>query len=340
MLKNNHFLYRIFFFTGMIGAGVLIGTLGYMIIEGWSFMDALYMAVITSTTVGFSEVHELSEAGRFFTMFIIFMSFGTFAFAISSLTKYVAGGEYRQSLLEFKINKSILKMENHVIICGYGRVGKQVAEDLLAQNIPVIVIESNLELIDKKSTSSNFLFLEGDASQDDTIIRAKIHSARALITCLPKDADNLYVVLASKELKKELMVISRASNTQSVSKLKRAGANNVIMPDAIGGSHMASLISTPDVMEFMENIKAQGLEGVNIESISFSELPVAFQNKTIKQLEGERLTGVTIIGYKSPEGEYFINPDWETVVVPNSKLFVLGNPMQIAAFNKLFQLHH
>lgn len=340
MVGNLKFLYRIFFFTGLIGTGLGIGTLGYMLIEGWSFLDALYMTVITSTTVGFMEVNELSEAGRIFTMFIIFMSFGTFAYAISSLTKYVIGGEYRQSLLDYRISKRLNMMENHVIICGYGRVGKQVAEDLSSQNIPVIVIEADSGLIDRAKLHSGFLFLEGDASQDEIIIRAKINEAKAIITCLPKDADNLYVVLTAKELRKDIIVVSRASNSQSVSKLKRAGATNVIMPDAIGGSHMASLISSPDVMEFMENIKAQGFAGVNIESISFSELPAEFQNKTIKQLESKRLTGVTIIGYKSPEGEYIINPDWETVVVQNSKLFVLGNPQQIAAFNTLFQLNH
>ncbi|MES2588593.1 MAG: NAD-binding protein [Bacteroidota bacterium] len=338
--RDFRFLYKIFFFIGLILFGLMIGTSGYMLIEGWRFLDALYMSVITTTTVGFAEIHELSDAGRIFTMCLVFLSFGTFAYAITSLTKYIIGGEYKFFVLEYRFNNSLKKMDNHVIICGFGRVGKQVAEDLLAQNIPVIVIESSKEVLEKANHSNDFLMIEGDASQDEIFTKAKIESARAVITCLPKDADNLYAVLACKELKKNITIISRASNQHAVSKLKRAGASNVIMPDAIGGSHMASLVSSPDVMEFMENIQAQGFEGVNIESISFNELPKEFQNKTIKQLEAKRLTGVTIIGYKSPKGEYIINPDWEIEVVPNSKLFVLGNPKQIAEFDKLFELKH
>ena len=340
MFKSNfRFLNKIFFFITLIFFGLTFGTVGYMLIEGWRFLDALYMSVITTTTVGFTEIHDMSDSGRIFTICLIFISFGTFAYAITSLTKYIIGGEYKFFVLEYRFNKSLKKMNNHVIICGYGRVGIQVAEDLNAQNIPVIVIEFSKDIIEKSINSSNFLMIEGDASQDEIFTKAQIESARAVITCLPKDADNLYAVLACKELRKDIVVISRASNQHAVSKLKRAGANNVIMPDAIGGSHMASLISNPDIMEFMENIQAQSFDGVNIESISFSELPTEFQNKTIKQLEAKRLTGVTIIGYKSPEGEYIINPDWDIVVVKNSKLFVLGNPKQIDEFDKLFRLN-
>ncbi len=340
MFKSDfRFVNKIFFFIALILFGLTIGTVGYMWIEEWRFLDALYMSVIATTTVGFGEIHQLSDAGRIFTICLIFLSFGTFAYAITSLTRYIIGGEYKFFVLEYRFNQSLKKMNNHVIICGYGRVGIQVAEDLNAQNIPVIVIEFSKEVLEKASNSANFLMIEGDASQDEIFSQAKIESARAVITCLPKDADNLYAVLACKELRKDIDVISRASNQHAVSKLKRAGANNVIMPDAIGGSHMASLISNPDIMEFMENIHAQSFEGVNIESISFSELPAEFQNKTIKQLEAKRLTGVTIIGYKSPEGEYIINPDWDIVVVKNSKLFVLGNPKQIDEFDKLFQLN-
>lgn len=340
MFRHLKFLNRIFFFVGLIFLGLAIGTFGFMYFENWNFLDALYMTVITTTTVGFSEVQELSDNGRIFTIFLIFMSFGTFAFAITSITKYIIGGEYKNNLLELRFKKKLKKMENHVIICGYGRVGKQAADDLIEQNIPVIVIENSKEIVNKNVSTKTFLIIEGDASQDEIFIESKIQNARAVITCLPKDADNLYAVLTAKELVPDICVISRASNSNAVSKLKRAGANNVIMPDAIGGSHMASLVSSPDVMEFLENIKAEGFKGVNIESIAFSELPSEFQNKTIKQLEAKRLTGVTIIGYKTPEGEYLVNPDWDLEVIPNSKLFVLGNPEQIEAFDKLFQIKH
>lgn len=340
MRRDFKFLNKIFFFVGLIFFGLAVGTFGYMLIEGWSFLDSLYMSVITTTTVGFTEVRELSDTGRIFTMFLIFLSFGTFAYALTALSRYIIGGEYRTSILEYKFNKRLKVMEKHVIVSGFGRVGKQVVEDLLSQKIPIIIIENSKELTEDIVQNKNVLVVHGDATQDAVLHKAKINDARAIITCLPKDADNLYVVLTCREINKKILIISRSSSHQAVSKLKHAGANNVIMPDVIGGSHMASLVSSPDVMEFMESIKAQGLEGVNIESISFSELPKEFQNKTIKQLEAKRLTGVTIIGYKTPDGDYLINPDWDIEVVPNSKLFVLGNAQQIEAFDKLFQLQH
>ncbi|TNE53512.1 MAG: potassium channel protein [Bacteroidetes bacterium] len=342
MFKDYRFLNRILYFLSLIAIGLSIGTLGYMIIEGWSFLDSLYMSVITTSTVGFMEVNPMSDNGRIFTMFLIFLSFGTFAYAITSISKFIAAGEYRLFLAEFRLGKRLSQMKNHVIICGYGRVGKQVAEDLLSQNIPVTIIEQDVELIERVGSiaSKNIVLLEGDAGEDETIERAKIGDARALITCLPKDSDNLYVVLTAKELRKDIFIISRAASHQAVSKLKRAGANHVIMPGVIGGSHMASLVSSPDVMEFMESIKAQGKEVVNIESIAFNELPPEFRNKTIRQLDSERLSGVAIIGYKDPQGNYLINPDPETTVVENSKLFVLGTPHQISNFTKIFHLRH
>ncbi len=337
MKDNNSFLYKVLILVGIIFSGLSIGTIGYVLIEGWSVFDSLYMTVITTATVGFLEVHELSTAGRVFTMFLIFFSVGTIAYAISNLTHYIASGEYRVYIKNYRQIKQLGRMENHVIICGYGRVGKQVAEDLIAHHIQVVVIENSPDIIEKNQ-SDQVLFIEGDASQDEIIELAKLQKARAFIACLPKDADNLYAILAVKELRNDIMVLARASNHHAISKLKRAGANNVIMPDVIGGSHIAALVSNPDVMEFMESIKAEGMEGINIKSIDFSELPNEFQNKTIKELEGNKITGVTIIGYKSPEGEYIINPDSKIIVCPHSKLFVLGNAKQIASFVEFFHL--
>jgi voltage-gated potassium channel len=337
MKDNNRFLYKVLILVGIIFSGLSIGTIGYVLIEGWSVFDSLYMTVITTATVGFLEVHELSTAGRVFTMFLIFFSVGTIAYAISNLTHYIASGEYRIYIKNYRQIKQLGRMENHVIICGFGRVGKQVAEDLIAHHIQVVVIENSREIIEKNQ-SDQVLFIEGDASQDEIIELAKLQKARAFIACLPKDADNLYAILAVKELRNDIMVLARASNHHAISKLKRAGANNVIMPDVIGGSHIAALVSNPDVMEFMENIKAEGLDGINIKSIDFSELPNEFQNKTIKDLEGNKITGVTIIGYKSPEGEYIINPDSNIIVCPHSKLFVLGNAKQISRFVEFFHL--
>jgi len=315
------------------------GTTGYMLIEGWSFINSFYMTIITISTVGFGEVSELTAYGKLFTSILIISSFGTFAYALTSVTTYLVGGEYRKYFKEFKSMKEINKMQDHVIICGFGRVGKQVAEDLESHGNPFVVIESNLDVIENDK-HENIIFLHGDSTNDEILSHSGIRNAKAVITCLPKDADNVYVVLAAREFKNDLIIVSRASSQSAVSKLKMAGASNVIMPDSIGGSHMASLIAHPDVMEFIDMIRVQGNKGANVESISYDELPVSLQDKTIDELEAKKITGVTIIGFKSPNGEYIINPKLETSVVKDSRLFVLGNTTQIKALIEHFHLNH
>ncbi len=339
MFKSKLFK-NIYFFVGLLVGVITCGTIGFMFIEDWSFVDSLFMTIITISTVGFREVHPLSPIGMVFTSILIILSFGTFAFALKSITNFLAGGEYKRYVKDKKILKEMNKLQKHVIICGFGRVGMQVAEDLKAHGTKFVVIENNEEIISEYEGQPGYLFLKGDSTLDENLIRAQISTAKALICCLPKDADNLYVVLSAREIKNNLFIVSRASNQSTVNKLKIAGAQNVIMPDAIGGSHMASLISNPDVMEFLDIIRVQGYKGANIESISFNELPDQFKNKTIGQLEAKRLTGVTIIGFKTPDGEYLINPDLEIEVVAQSKLFVLGSPEQIEKLNHIFGLSH
>lgn len=339
MFKSKLFK-NIYFFVALLVGVITSGTFGFMIIEKWSFVDSLFMTIITISTVGFREVHPLSNGGMIFTSVLIISSFGTFAFALKSITNFLAGGEYRRYVKDKKILKEMNKLQKHVIICGFGRVGMQVAEDLKAHGTKFVIIENNEDIISEYEVHPGYLFLKGDSTLDENLLRAQISTAKALICCLPKDADNLYVVLSAREIKHNLFIVSRASNQSTVNKLKIAGAQNVIMPDAIGGSHMASLISNPDVMEFLDIIRVQGYKGANIESISFNELPDQFKNKTIGQLEAKRLTGVTIIGFKTPDGEYLINPDLEIEVVAQSKLFVLGSPEQIEKLNHIFGLSH
>ena len=340
MLFNFKLFSRIYYFVFLLIILITIGTAGFYFIEDWRFIDALYMTMITISTVGFAEVHELSDAGKIFTAILIVSSFGTFAFAISSITTYLVGGEYKKYFKEYKTSKKLKKMENHVIICGFGRVGKQVAEDLKSHGDYFIVLENDENVIAEYSFDSDIEFLKGDSTDDDALARANVKSAKAVITCLPKDAENLYVVLAAREMNPSILIVSRASNTSAVSKLKLAGATNVIMPDSIGGSHMASLIANPDVMEFLDIIRVQGNRGANIESISFDELPEKFRNKTIGELESNRITGVTIIGFNGTDGEYIINPSTESQVVQGSKLFVLGNASQINHLHNHFGFKH
>lgn len=308
-----------------------------MLIEKWEFVDAFYMTVITVSTVGFGEVADLTTEGKLFTAFLIISSFGSFAYAITSITTFVVGGQYKKHLREYKMTQQLEKMKDHIIICGYGRVGSQVASDLRSNGIQFVILEKDEDLIAHQDDDTSFL--AGDSTDDEILKRASIGSAKGIITCLPKDADNLYVVLSARQLNDKILIVSRASNPSSVSKLKFAGANNVIMPDAVGGSHMASLIASPDVMEFLDSIRVKGYMESNVESISYEELPEDLCDRTIGELESRTITGATIVGFKGADGTYLINPEIDVKVDKGSKLFVLGSNEQIRKLVQHFELN-
>lgn len=335
-------IFQIKYFTklyvalGLTLAIVGIGIVGFMLIEDYNFLDAAYMTIITITTVGFQEVQPLSDSGKIFTAFLIITSFGTFAYAITAITKYVADGEINHYYKFFKVNNAISKLNNHVVICGYGRNGKQAAMVLQSNNRQFVIIEKSDTLVEQVK-EHGFLCIQGDCTQDEILMKTGISNASALITTLPVDADNLFVVLTARSINPKLTIISRASNDHSDKKLKIAGANNVIMPDKIGGAHMASLVIKPDVIEFLDYITGQGGPNINLEEIVFSELPERLRNHTIKDLEVHNKSGANIIGFKTPEGEYIVNPPADTKIIPGAKFFVLGTPEQVLKLRELFQ---
>ncbi|WP_306642477.1 potassium channel family protein [Sanyastnella coralliicola] len=307
-----------------------------MVLEDYTFIEAFYMTMITISTVGYREVHPLSNAGMIFTAVLILTSIGTFTYAISAITTYFVAGEYRNRFKAAKVKKEIEKYENHVIVCGFGRVGQMAASQLESHDQQVVVIEMDEGKIDLINETKPYWCIHGNATQDELLQRAGIDKAQALITTLPDDAANLYVVLTAKELNNRLTLISRASKSESVKKLRIAGADNVIMPDSVGGAHMASLVVTPDVIDFIDHIRIQGEGEINLEEVAFTDLPPDFQYQTLGELDVRNRIGVNIIGFKTTDGQYIINPGSETRIVPNSKLFVLGNPKQIKLLNRIF----
>ncbi|MGK0325801.1 MAG: voltage-gated potassium channel, partial [Polaribacter sp.] len=216
-----------------------IGVAGYMILSGDTFVNALYMTVITITTVGFGEVHPLSPEEKIFTIFLILTSISIFGYTVSSFTEYIISGQLFKQLKLKRVQKTIEKLEGHTIVCGFGRNGKQAIVKLKNYQKEYVVIERNKNLIEKLDTEE-ILNVEGDATTDEILIKAGIKRAKNLITALSSDADNLFVVLSARQLNKDCTIISRASKESSYSKLKIAGADNVIMPDKLGGNHMAS----------------------------------------------------------------------------------------------------
>jgi voltage-gated potassium channel len=336
LLLSYRLFYKIYFAMFLLLVIIFSGILGYMIIEEMTFFEAFYITIVTVSTVGFSDTTIVTSEGKFFTALLIMLSFGTFAYALTSISKYLLEGEYRIYFKDYQMNKEVEKLSGHVIVCGYGRVGTQAVNELNAHNKEYVIIEQSKELLDVFRANKQHLFLEGNATSDEILMKAQIENAQALITTLPSDADNLFVVLSARELNSNLTIISRASQGSSVRKLKIAGASNVIMPDSLGGAHMASLVITPDVIEFLDHITIQGDSKINLEEINFENIPEAYKNKTIASISQSFETGCNIVGYKTQEGDFIVNPEPSTLLVPGSKLFVLGKPEQINQINKIF----
>jgi len=310
------------------------GVFGYMWLEGFSFSEALYMTVITISTVGFKEVHPMSQEGMYFTIFLIIFSFGIFAYNIQLITSFILDGNLRRRYKKIKQLNQIKKMKEHIVICGYGRNGHQIVDELKEAGQKFIIIERNKKLFENEEKSGRGnIFLQGDATDDQLLIDAGIKKAKALITTLPEDTDNLFVVLTAREMNPELLIISRASKDSTDKKLRMAGANNVVMPDKVGGAHMASLVIKPDVVEFFNHLTGQD-SNVAIVEVCYEDLPEEKRNQSIRDLGIAEKSGSNIIGFKDAEGKYYFNPLEETKIESGTKLFVLGSKEQIEKLKK------
>jgi voltage-gated potassium channel len=327
------------FFTAMLLLFLLLsfGVLGFMILSDYNFINALYMTVITITTVGYGEVQPLNQEAKLFTIILILSSVVIVGYVLSVVTEYILSRNNLEELKQKKMQKTIDGFSDHIIICGYGRNGKQAATKLLAHNKSFVIIEKSNDVI-QKFESLALPFVYGNANEDEVLIQAGIKRAKTLITALPDDADNLFIVLSARQINENLQIISRASQETSYNKLKLAGANNVILPDRIGGDHMASLVVVPDLIEFIDNLSIVGKSDINIEEIKVEKLYNTNEIRTIKDLDLRNKTGCTVIGFKGENGDYIVNPEAEIKLVPNSKIVVLGRPEQIQKLNTLYNI--
>ncbi|MEM8508973.1 MAG: NAD-binding protein [Bacteroidota bacterium] len=314
------------------------GVLGYRYIANYSWVEAVYMTIITVTTVGFSEVRPLDSEAQVFTIVLIVSSVFIFGFAISVVSEYILSRNTLQTLKKKRVRNTIKNLENHVVLCGYGRNGQQAAERLRAYKKPFVVIEKDKEII--QAHEGEVLFVEGDVNEDEVLLEAGVRQAQYLVTALPDDALNLFVVLSARQLNKNLFIISRASQVTSIKKLEFAGANKVIMPDKIGGDHMASLVVMPDLITFMDQLSMEGEDTTNLEEVEIADFSEAPNFHSIRDLDLRRKTGCTIIGYIDPTGKYTINPEADMELEPKGKVIVLGRPEQIRKLNQMFHIDH
>ncbi len=309
----------------LVSGVILIGILGYMLLEKYSFSDAFFMTITTISTVGYGEVKPLDSAGRIFTSLLIIINLGIFAYAVSSITNFIAEGNLKIYFRYRSMEKQIEKLSGHIVVCGYGRNGKQVCEMIEASKQSYVVIESNHDCLEILRNKPDVLFIEGDATDDNILMDAGIEKAKALITTLPKDTDNVYVVLTAKEKNPSIHIVSRASAEASELKLKRAGADNVIMPEKIGGSYMASLILRPDLVEFISTLTRRNEMDFTFEEIPCIHLPADDKNIMLKDLNIFKKFRVFVIGLKNNKGEYIYNPSPNAHITRDTKLIVLGS---------------
>ena len=327
-LSKKHPYYRIYIAFMPFFIMVFGGTLGYMLIEDYSLLEAVYMTIITMSTVGFMEVQPLSEAGRIFTIGLIFINITLFTLFVSYTTRYFLDGRFQTNYKLWRMIHSIEKLKDHVIICGFGRNGQSAAQLFANNNIPFVVIEKHFAKMDHLKFPVDY-YLTNDATNDQVMLDAGIKNAKALITTLPDDAENVFIVLTARELNPNVKIISRASNDSSLSKLKTAGAHNVIMPDKIGGLHMATLVMSPDVNEFMDYLISQNNDQFRINEITAS------RNFELGEMKVWDKTGATVLGIRKQGGSYILNPVASTEVNPGDRLIVMGSQIQLSELYNL-----
>jgi voltage-gated potassium channel len=225
---------------------------------------------------------------------------------------------------------AVNQLENHVIVCGYGRNGQQACHTLQHHHEQFVVIEKNEDhAITNNFDKNKILYVKGDATNDEVLVRAGINRAKALLSVLPDDANNVFIVLSARALNDKIQIISRASNQTSVPKLKKAGANKVIMPDKIGGTHMATLVTKPDIVEFMDYLSGEEGNAINLESIDYEALPNELKNKSLQEILRSQNTFVNCIGIRNVEGKFIINPPGSTLITEKMKIIVFGTVAQI-----------
>ena len=333
--RVNKYLRNILLAGVLLLLTMLVGVVGFIVIEEYSVGDAFYMTIITLSTVGYGEVQPLHTYGRVFASFLIIFNIGIFAYAISILSSFVIEGDLRKFLRDYTMYKRIQKLKNHTIICGFGRHGKEISEELTKNKMPFVIIEPDEERI-LLLREGGHAFVDGDATNDHTLEEAGIAEARAIVITFGDDAFNVYTVLTARQLNPKLRIITRASDHSVEKKLLRAGADYVVLSEVIGGFYMATLISQPHVVEFFNLLSNMGDDvAINFKEVEYLELKPEFRDKEIRNIGIRAQSGVNIIGVRKPDGKYIVNPPPSTLIAKGMSLVVLGDYDQIERFEDL-----
>ena len=298
---------------------IVFGTLGYMVIEGWNFRDSLFMTFITITTVGYQEVHDLSANGEIFTIFLLILGVGIIFYILSLEAKVLIEGQLKGIFERRTLKKKIDDLKNHYIICGYGRMGKIIASELVAKGVDLVVIEKNPQQSDRQDR----LLIEGDATIDESLKSAGIEKAKGIVSVLPTDAENLFLVLSARELNPNISIVTRAKDEDAENKLSRAGADRVVSPYHAGSVKIANLILKPAVVDFLEFATMDGNFELQLEEIIFQETS-KFVHKTLEESAIGRDLRIIIVAIKKSNGNMEFNPSSKSIIEAGDTLIALG----------------
>lgn len=312
----------------LIALVVAVGTTGYVILEGWGAFDALYMTVITITTIGYGEVYKLSRAGRVFTVFLIFFSVGAVFYSLNNAARIIIEGELKDIFGRRKLKKRLYSMKDHYIICGYGRMGGIIARELSEKGAEFVIVEKAREVVSE--VGEEFTIVEGDATKDDTLREAGIERAKGFISVLSTDADNLYAVLSARELNPNLLIVARAGEEGAGQKLIRAGADRVVSPYREGGLRIAHSVLKPAVVDFVEFATKAGNIDLQMEEVRVEE-GSAFAGRSLDECGIGRELGVIVVAIKGVDGEMRMNPIHSSKIQAGDTLIVLGEMSKLKA---------
>ena len=311
----------------MLGVVTAGGTAGYVIIEGWSAWDALYMTVTTVATVGFREVHPLSRAGQAFTLLLIVSGVGTAFYTATLLATAIVEGGLHRRFERRRIERMLEGLRDHFILCGYGRIGSIIAHELAQQKVPFVVIERSPERV-QSVLLRGWLAVAADASRDEVLERVGIHRARGLIAAVGTDAENVYTVLTARVVRPDLFIVARVESDDAETKLRRAGADRVISPYHIGATHMAQSALRPAVVDFVQLATSSGHLDLSMEQVKIVERS-DLVGQTIVEAGIRQRFGLIVVAIRRADGTMEFNPSPESVIRAGDELVVLGRPQSV-----------
>jgi voltage-gated potassium channel len=332
-------LVRRFLIIGLaIAFTLLVGTVGFTVIEHYSPFDAFYMTVTTMTTVGYAEIHPLSRQGRIFNTFLIFFGVTTIFIAIGAMTQTIIEFEFGDVISQRRKKRMIDKLNNHYIICGFGRVGRGAAAELQHAGVPFVVVDVSLERTER-AMRAGMLAIAADATRDETLRQAGIERARGLVAALATDADNLFVLLSAKGLNPRISVAARAAEEDAEEKLRRAGADAVFAPYVMTGHRLAQSLLRPHVVQFLDFTTKDAGEDIAIEQVRISPAS-QLASKTIREMQLGRNLGVTVMAIRKRDGQMVINPSADTAVQEGEYLIVMGRKENLRTLETLITENH